>query len=451
MAVLGYERTPDGGYLARYDNGLIERFDAAGNSLGYEYAEEVAPEGLPYGLAPLSAPPQAPTPPDWSSTPRANEFTVYDNAPTPTRYGRAGQPNPFLSSSAETGGFGYAPAPAPPYAGAGASLPSVPASFGSSSSGSETPPPYANGQMHPAFGGQPRQPGGSWAQQGGGYDNRQQVRVPGGSSAGPFETSASPLPQANAYGGSADRGGGGGGGTTPMYDKLRAKGMAMGNKLKGYGSSGGSASYGGDTAAYRRQQREYRQQQRAYEDGTYLYDQYKMRGFSKKMNPQQAESLYYRPSSILPKAAPGLDPSGLRYQQIKGLPAAQLSMLAYGRKGKAKEGPSQFVNNLAKFYGDVASRGDLPDYDQMVRALNTARAKSPLGAQFKDQPIGFAADTYESFVNAIVGSSGLDPSVARARAEQASDLIDQYGSRYLRRPVKKAPPINRWVGQRMTW
>lgn len=324
-------------------------------------------------------------------------------------------------------------------------MPVAPANFGS---GGGSVPRYATGQTHPAHGGAPLQPGGRFANQRGGWDNRQQVRVPGGATAGPFEVAAAPQTKPN-YGnhgnrsyGSRGPGGGGGGGRSPIYNKLRAKGMQMASRAKGYKPDKDAQ------ADYRKQQREYRQQQRAYADGSYIYDQYKMRGFSKKMDPQQAEGLYYRPSMLLPKVAPGLDPYGGRYQQIADLPAAQLSMLAYGRKGKAREGPSQYVNNLAKFYRDVAGTGDLPDYDRMVRNLATAKGRSPLGAQFKNQPLGVAADTYESFVSAIMGSSGLDPSVARARMQHANALIDRYGSRFLKKPAKKAPPINRWVGKR---
>jgi hypothetical protein len=253
---------------------------------------------------------------------------------------------------------------------------------------------------------------------------------------------------------------------SPLYDAFAAKGNAMESKVRGMAakiqgkvgsaggssggySSGGSSGYGSSgNAAYAKQQHAYNKQQRAYEDGSYLYDSYKMRGFSKKMDPQQAEALMFRPSMLLPKVAPGLAPTSPRYGDLVDLPASQLAMLRYGAHGKAKDGPSQFTNSLAKFYEQAAGSGDLPSYDQLTGNLATAKKKSPLGAMFNKQPLGYGADNYESMVTSIFGSTGLDPRIAAARTETTQGLIDQYGSQVLTKKAKKATPINRWVAKR---
>lgn len=472
----GTETLPDGRVVTvvYYDNGLIERVDENNLSLGYEYAGATPLADLsaiPSGQAvvvddrgypvkdmqgrPLSAPVpegvqttqyQTPGHPAYdggmvpSYAPQGpgaapvaapvTETSGYDYSSGRTSYGSGGARggytggggyNPYTSSSSQTGGFG---------------------------------PRYADGSQHPLQGGAPRVPGGTYRGPDGGVGGgtgQQQVFVPGGAAAGPYNTSA-----ASNWPSQVQRmspGGGGGGGRSSLYSALRAKGDAMAAKVRGMGSGGAATQSSGPSTQqqYAKQQHQYnkeaRQQQRAYDDGSYLYDSYKMRGFSKKMDPQQAEGLMFRPSMLLPKVAKGVSLSSPRYEDLANLPAAQLSMLRYGSGGKAREGPSQFTNNLAKFYRN-ASQGDLPSYDQLTSNLATARNKSALGQMFAKQPLGYGADNYESMVTSIFGSTGLDPQEAAARTEYTQGLMDQYGSRMLTKKTKKAQPINRWVAER---
>jgi hypothetical protein len=472
--VLSYEKItlPDGspGTRIHYDNGAVEIVDANNDRVGSAgYAGATPLAGLPITAAPMggmsqrmprmpapqSAPQQpmggasspAPTPEaqaydlssGWSNLGSRMPAQPASQGAAPVQYGGGGGGNPF-SAATPSAGFGYSPS-------------------------------YQDGSQHPLQGGAPRTPGGTYRGPSGGVDGgtgQQQVFVPGGAAAGPYDTSAASPPHGKrafdasgrAYATKGDH-------RSPLYDKFSAKGNAMESKVRGMaarvqgmgsagggGASGGtSSSYGGGgDAAYARQQHQYtkdaRQQQRAYEDGSYLYDSYKMRGFSKKMDPQQAEALMFRPSMLLPKVAKGLAPTSPRYGDLVDLPAAQLSMLRYGANGKAKDGPSQFTNNLAKFYEQAAGSGDLPSYDQLTSNLATAKRKSPLGAMFNKQPLGYGADNYESMVTSIFGSTGLDPRIAAARTETTQGLIDQYGSQMLTKKAKKATPINRWIAKR---
>jgi hypothetical protein len=426
-AVVRYEQIilPDGTPATKiyYDNGAVEVVDGNNDRVDYQYG----------GATPLAGAPMAGMAPVGGAMPAPRQQKAYD-------YDQQ-QANPFTAQG-------------------------VP--FGST-------PTYRDGSQHPLQGGQPRIPGGMYRGPAGAVDGGsgpQQVFVPGGAAAGPYDTSAAhnrPWQAEKALAGASRpwlRDSGRGSNAHPMYSamrsKLSAKGNAMEAKVRGMASGMGSGGGGsapsssgyssGSNKAYARQQHQYnqdaREQQRAYEDGSYLYDSYKMRGFSKKMDPQQAEGLMYRPSMLLPKVAKGLPSTSPRYKDVAALPAAQLSMLRYGSRGKAKDGPSQFTNNLAKFYEQAAGSGNLPSYDQLTGNLATAKRKSPLGAMFTNQPLGFGAQNYESMVTAIMGSTGLDPRMAAARTETTQGLIDQYGSRMLKKPAKKAQPINRWVAKR---
>jgi hypothetical protein len=41
--------------------------------------------------------------------------------------------------------------------------------------------------------------------------------------------------------------------------------------------------------------------------------------------------------------------------------------------------------------------------------------------------------------------------IANAYQAEVEGLIDQYGSKFLRKPVGKAPAMNKWVGRRTSF
>jgi hypothetical protein len=312
-----------------------------------------------------------------------------------------------------------------------------------------TQPRYGDGSTHPFFGGAPRTPGGIFAQQSQGDSFRPQVTVPStGASAGPFGVEAPRAPQVDHPGMGRSSGGGGGGGGDTRGTIAAIRGNIL-DKLKP----------GLTDQQYAQRQRQiYRRRGDKMDDmyssdGAYGYGAYgeqaepKMRGFAKRFDPQQAEGLYYRPSMLLPMVAPKLNSFSPEYGELAALPANQLSTMQFGARGKAKEGPSQYVNNLAKTYRMLGNEGWF-DYNQLASNLTRAKKKSPLGSQFAKVPLGYSADNYQSFVNALFGAT-LPEQSARGMASYASALIDQYGAKMLKKNPEKAKPINRWVGKRL--
>jgi hypothetical protein len=471
MAVIAYERftDPSGkpGYIAVHDTGQKEYFSAEGVSLGFVDPSvamlpppmQPLPAQAPQQVPRLKAPPQQPPLPVPTQPSRGNDVPPAGTAITKDYFYDASTVGPpVLPQSPPFGGVGGGGAN--PYGGAGiAGNPYQPGGGGFSDGAA---PRYADGSTHPLQGGGFRVPGGTFAQQDDGVDRRQQMNVPGGAKAGPFEISAAPLPSNRAHGGYAvdkmaySRGGGaqsGGGGGNSLAKSL---GSSLRGKIEGKLQPGLSSD---QYAA--RQQRQYDRQGRkmdaayggsssgVYQDGMYLgTGEEKMRGFSKKMDPAQAYGFYYRPSALLPTVAPGLSPQSPRYAEIAEMPASQLSTLMYGGRGKAKEGPSQYVNNLARFYGDVANDNAFYDADTLLGKLHDAKGKSLLGSQFKRQPYGTAVGNMQSMLNAIYRTS-LDPTSAAVSAAYADTVLDQYGSRFAKRNPRKAPPINRWVTERL--
>lgn len=484
-----YQDNGDGTYTVIYDNGMTQIVDANGNVLSSGYtgampatdlsaipsgqAVVVDKNGSPVrdqnGQYLLTTVPEGVDPTYYNSA----GHPAYDGGLVPSYYPQAPASDTPITDSAMSGGgygysrnysygrsgYGYGYGGGSGYGGGGFNPYS---SSSSETGGYGSTPRYANGQTHPFFGGAPLVPGGQFAAQDDGYDNRQQVRVPGGATAGPFEVSAAPMPSGGMTGNYGSRGGGGGGGGGSGYGANSALGQKLESKVRGMAAkiTGGGGSSGGYTSdrAYARQQhranKEYRQQQRAYADGSYIYDQYKMRGAAKKLDPQQAEAYYVRPSMFLQQAVPefkGNAVANRRYHSIASLPAGELGMMAYGKKGKAKDGPSQYVNNLAKFYQNLAYTGDMPDYATMAHNLTTAKKRSPLGQVFK-QPLGYAGDAYERYVGALISANPTNDSIAQARMMKAQALIDEYGSgRAARRKAGKGQPINKYVGERMGW
>jgi hypothetical protein len=319
-----------------------------------------------------------------------------------------------------------------------------PASFGA---GTASVPTYRDGSTHPAFGGAPRVPGGQWASQSSGGSNQEQVHVPGGASAGPFNTSAAPAPRQQAQGGGTffnkDGLSGKGGGTSPLYDKFRAKGDAMAGKVRSMGTGGtSSSSYNYPSSNYK-----------PYEPETP-----KMKGFARKFEPEQALGLYSRPSMMMPRIAPGFMPENPRYGDIESLPMTELTMLTGGKKLSAPKvdeygnltakdrSLSDFTNALADTYDRTINGEEWFDYDQMAHNLMNMRNKSALGAGFKKMPAGSQASTLLNLTGAMFGTT-LDPSSAATRQDRASALANQLASKYLTRKSKNTPNLAKAVSR----
>lgn len=335
-------------------------------------------------------------------------------------------------------------------------MPSV-SSFGGGSSygGQPSRPSFANGMQHPLWSGQPLVPGGKWNT--GESAPRQNVYNP---DTGAWAGNGAGAPRAprggamtGAYGsqGGSSQGGGGGGGSA-LYQAWRDKLTAKLYPGSGSGYSGSSSGSSG---------------------GGYPPEE-NMRGpWAKKVDPSQAATLSYRPSMLIPKVAPGLSSTSPLYQQMAAEPAAQLGMLMDGTKrakqpvypttrygadgsmkttkGKSGNIGSLTVNSIGNYYDRAINKESTPTYEELIGNMNSAGKKSLIGTQVGGtNPLGLAATNASNLYSAAFGQ--LDSAkTANAYQMEVEGLIDQYGSKFLRKPVGKAPAMNKWIGRRTSF
>lgn len=331
-------------------------------------------------------------------------------------------------------------------------MPSM-SSFGGDGTSSGQRPSYANGVQNPLWSGQPLTPGGKW-NDGSGGTGQHQVYVPGGPAAGPYSTRAA-LPASsggNSYGGSAGGGSGGGGGGSALYQAWRDKLTA---KLYPGSGSGYSGSSGGGTSS-------------GYPPEEKMHGQW-----ARKVDPSQASALSYRPSMLIPKVAPGLSSTSPLYQEMAAEPASQLGTILSGTKrvkqpvypsshysqsaggyvsskGKSGNVGSTTVNSLGNFYDRAINKESYPTFGELIHNLDTAGKRSLIGTQLGGTvPLGYAAQNASNLYSAAF--STLPSDTAAAYGAEVEGLIDKYGSKFLKKPVGKAPAMNKWVGKRTSF
>ena len=310
--------------------------------------------------------------------------------------------------------------------------------------GSTAPPAYRDGSTHPFFGGASRAPGGHFSSQSSGGPQR--VQNPDtGASAGANFTRAPRNPESRMYGGgSFEKKGGGGsnmGANSALGQSLKAKVQGMASKIMGGGSSY-SGGYSYPSSSYK-----------PYEPETP-----RMRGWARKIDPEQALGLYSRPSMLMPKVAPGFGPENPRYGQFASLPMTELTQLMGGKKLSAPKTDeygnltgkdrslSDFVNGLRSTYDRAINEETWFDYDTMARNLMNARGKSAVGSAFRKMPVGTQASNLLNYTGAIFGTN-FDPVTARVKQDRASALADELAAKYLTKKTKKTPAFNRKLGQ----
>lgn len=358
---------------------------------------------------------------------------------------------------------GAATAVSPPPTPLSPPMPSPPPSFGGGASGGA--PTYADGSRHPAQGGAPRMPGGAFAQQDGGYDNRQQVSVPGGAAAGPFETRAARSPEGGMTGNYGSRGGGGGGGGSLAKDLYWRIRNTMEAKIGGMGPGGGSASSGYDQSAYRRQQRQYKRQgrrlDRAYDDWNELLanpEPQEARGWAKQHlgnNKGNYPDFLNNPISIAERGM-GLDRNTTTGDWLAGLPVGDLAMITGGTTGhgmtrkvhppkppgilrkQGVEAPkpdfkreldySKFAKEAARLYSGLTSNsGNVLDMPTLMRQLATASKHGALrqgiDAQALYDPSG-ALDRAGGYFTSVIHATQPD-FMARVYDRMLSRYLDE--------------------------
>ena len=314
-------------------------------------------------------------------------------------------------------------------------------------------PSYQPPPVHFADGSAPGQPRGAAPERGG--DFRQQVSVPGGAAAGPFETRSAYPPSNRAYGGTAASGGGGGGGhTSPLYDKVRAKGMAMASKVRGMASGvGGGGGYSASGPSY---------SSSSYKP--YEPEEEKMHGrYAKGLDPDQAAGLAYRPTMMIPRVFGGnLDIGDPVYSQLSELPAYAMALLG---KRNLKGGLSPVTNQLGKVYQRAGTSGDVPSIEEMVRNLAHAKKGSAVGELFggikagKGSPYPYeygheplsAASSASQMESLLLGAFkwGQAPQLATRSSLELEGLLDRWGSKAMKHKPGHGKPIYRYVGKRL--
>lgn len=235
-------------------------------------------------------------------------------------------PVPPISTQPAQPSGASSPAPLPPQS-------APPPSFGRGGSAPRVPT-YADGTQHPLQGGPARTPGGPSAQQSDGYDNRQQLHLPTGVAAGPFETRAADLPSArDTRGGYADQGGGGGGGggslAKDLYYQIKGNVESRLGGMFGGGDSGYTSPQ-----VYRRQQRRSDRAWDRYNDALYNPEPQEARGWARRaLGPNRGDypDMLMDPIHVATEGM-GLDPfaeSGT-FDFLNDAPAADLAFIIGG-------------------------------------------------------------------------------------------------------------------------
>jgi hypothetical protein len=390
------------------------------------------------------------------------------------------------------------------YGGGGYSRGSYGGSYGGYSQ-SGTVPRYGNNAVHPFFGGPPLVAGGVAAQQGDGYDNRQQVTSTSGASAGPYGVRAARMDYPNYDGyaaGSAvdpmayDRpngarsgggGGGGGGGASDAYWNLRGKLMGKATAMTGGGST---ASYSDDYETFK----PYRGPDDPRTARRIEQLDPRMRGpYASQFTADNARALYQAPGAMYKKVS-DLPYNDIRSERIADLPMDQLALLTgsgtknwqgglnpmedvyddyykklnkrlnkgkpgidflpfYKKNLKRDSSLSDYTNTLGGLY-DRTAKGGWFDRQQLFGNL-TNPAKGTyfhdlFAKRTRDYDVGAAADGFTRAFNAILATTPYDAQQQRNISRYAKNAVDEYIATYSKAKPKNAPSLNQYVGSQLT-
>lgn len=389
------------------------------------------------------------------------------------------------SRTSQSGGGGYDGGPS--YGGGGYA-----GAFGGSSGFDDDPfanvPNYQTGQRHPAAGGAPLVPGGMFAAQDDvpAYDNRQQVYVPGGAAAGPFETRSAPTPSggmtgnfgAFGHGGGSSDGGGGGsnmGANSAIGQAMAGKVRGMASKIQGGGS--GATSTTDPTKQYRRQGRRMDRAYDRYNEELADPDPMRVTGWSKAQGykPGTVNMFLQHPEGLLGDVFPGFNANQFT-DSLTRLPMTDIAMTAFGTRGKGllsktpvtnvpgilrRQGvkapkpeykrsldASKVANKVAEMYGEIGTEGgNRFDTEALLQNLATAKKTSALRQgleqQFRFDP-GGAADSIGSYLRSAITAGMGNTAQANALARTADRrLIEMGGDIGRMKPKRASKAINK--------
>lgn len=352
---------------------------------------------------------------------------------------------------------------------------------GGSSYGSDNYPTYANGQLHPAWGGPPLVPGGAAAAAAmadGTSTGQRQVYVPGGAAAGPQSTRGAYSPDTPAYGGGgpslgAGEASGGGGHTSAAYDALRAKGEAMAGKVRSMGAGGGSSSSsyddGYNAAAARREQRRIGNAYDKYNEALAEPNYLPVRGVLKRegVKKEGAMGILGHPEMLLRGMGELIDPNSPSDAILQRLPATDLALLSAGTQGRKlmsrtpvdrvpgilrKQGvkptkpdykrtldPSKVANQIAAIY-QLYGQGQRPDTETLLGNLATLKRKSAVGQGLEQQYLedpNAAVDSVRNYLQSAVLGTQPDDMFADVQQRSIDARLANMGTTLLNRKPKK--------------
>jgi len=468
----GYDVYPKGDQMCSRDEAGTETCWAAPGSSGYTMSAAtpgtttIGPDGRarapstppvdPLTQAPVAPPPEA-IPVEQTEWYRGGGSGGYRSSGGYSRSYGGG----YSGGGSGYGGGGYAPG-------------------GDFGGGGPTVPRYADGTTHPFFGGPPRTPGGIFAQQDSGYDDRAQVTNPEtGASAGPYGVTAPRSADSGSYGygGGSSRGGGGGGLAREMIGRIRS------NVEERLGGMGPGASP--DEDAYLRQQQRYKQQGRRIDRAADRYNEQlgeprrlPVRGWSKRQGykPGSIDALLSNPGGIASPALGGLDLNSAT-DPLTDLPMTDLALLMYGNRGrrlmsktptldvpgilKRQAGydqikpddkrtldPSKTVNKVALMFRKLAGGRMELDTESLLGDLAGTRKKSALGqglAQQAEFDPGGALGQIGDYVHAAYSPLG-DTGWTRAMHEGINRELMQNADRFARLKPERAAKAARRIG-----
>lgn len=393
----------------------LTAFNGLGSSAPSGGSTMIGTDGKAIPMTSTPADPMAPPQQALPTTTSPDTGTSYDNT---TSYGR-GYNQRSSGRSYSSGSYGtpwYDSYSSDPFAGFGDSQPVTPT--------------YADGSTHPLQGGQPRVAGGVWnTEPDSGFDNRQQVYVPGGAAAGPFETRAA-MPESGGmtgnYGSSGGGGGGGGGGSLAqsMIGRIRSN---VESRIGGMGPGGSSSSsgYTDTTKQYRRQGRRMDRAYEKYNEALANPKPLPVRGWVKEQG--------YKPGSV----AGLLDEPGMIFgtdhnlnqftDHLTNLPMTELAMMSFGTQGrnlmsktpvakvpailrqngvkptkpdyKFTLDPSKVANKIAEMYGSIGNVNTTELLQNLASADKNSAVRQGIRQQAEYDP-GAAFDSIENYIQA---------------------------------------------------
>jgi hypothetical protein len=182
------------------------------------------------------------------------------------------------------------------------------------------------------------------------------------------------------------------------------------------------------------------------------------------MDPSQAAGLTLRPTAMLPRVFPGLNPSDPLYNTLSALPVGQWAML--GGKGTVQS----TANRIGKFYNKAGMQQSIPSTDKLLGNFAKGKGiedmfqgvKAGRGDQEsymspgyvygqEPMPLGEATQAAGSLLDAALYAEplGVRMKYGSAPGGWGSFQLDKWASKAVKKPAGKGKPVYKAVGRRL--